>query len=89
VEFGSDNGRPKTARPSNDSLKLGKFAGVVQARSDLIARQVWKFSNDFIGGFASGQVPEHETNGNTCPLQTWFATKDLWIACDVVFPPNW
>ena len=35
----------------NDSLELSKVAGIVQARSDLIARQVRKFSNDVIGWY--------------------------------------
>src|SRR5215469_15483072 len=83
------NGRPKTARPSDDSLKFSKFAGIVQARSDLIARQIRKFSNNDIGGFSIRQVPEHKANRNPCSLQTWFATKDLWIAYDMVFPFNW
>lgn len=39
----------KTAGQSNYSPKFGKFAGIVQACGDLIARQVRKFTNDVPG----------------------------------------
>src|SRR5262245_15215179 len=80
------SGRPETARPSNDSLKFSKVASIVEACSDLIAREVGKFSTDVVDALASRQTPEHKANRDTCALQTWFATQGPGIAYDVVLP---
>ena len=82
-------GQPGTAGPSDDGLKFGQFASIVQTCGDLVACEIGKFRDNVFSGFASGQVPEHKSYRNTCSLEAWFATQNLWVACDVVFPANW
>src|SRR5713226_7885622 len=76
----------EAARPSDDSLKFSQLAGIVQARCDLLAREIRKLSDNVLGGFASRQVPQHNADGNPCPLQPRLAAKDFRVAYDVVFP---
>jgi hypothetical protein len=58
--------QPRTAGPSDDGLKFGQFAGIVQTCSDLVAREIGKFRDNIFCCFASGQVPEHKAYRNTC-----------------------
>src|ERR1700730_1938468 len=59
------SGQPRTAGPSDDGLKFSQFAGIVQACSDLVAREIGKFRDNVFSCFASGQVPEHKAYRNT------------------------
>src|SRR5467141_714152 len=83
------SGQPGTAGPLDDGLKFGQFAGIVQTCGDLVACEIGKFRDNVFSGFASGQVPEHKSYRNTCSLEAWFATQNLWVACNVVFPADW
>src|ERR1700746_1064947 len=60
--------RPRTSRPSDDSLKFGQFARIIQACGDLVAREIGKFRDNVFSCFASCQVPEHKANWNTRSL---------------------
>ena len=40
------SGQPRTAGPSDDGLKFGQFAGIVQTCSDLVAREIGKFRDN-------------------------------------------
>ena len=72
VRFGRWSSRrsdqPRTAKPSDEGLKFVQFAGLVQTRSDLVAREIGKFRDNVFSSFASGQVPEHEAYRNACSL---------------------
>src|SRR5947208_16889869 len=83
------SGRPRTAGPSDDGLKFGQFARIVQACGDLVAREIGKFRDNVFSGFASGQVAEHKAYRETCSLQAWFATQNFGVARNVVFPADW
>jgi hypothetical protein len=83
------SGQPRTAAPSDDGLKLGQFAGIVQTCCDLVAREIGKFRDNVFSRFASCQVPEHKDYRNTCSFWAWFATQNLRVACNVVFPADW
>src|SRR5437588_6217157 len=60
--------RPRTSGPSDDGLKFGQFARIIQACGDLVACEIGKFRDNVFSCFASCQVPEHKANWNTRSL---------------------
>src|SRR6266576_4762981 len=81
--------RPRTSGPSDDGLKFGQFARIIQACGDLVACEIGKFRDNVFSCFASCQVPEHKANWNTRSLYPWFATQNFGVARNVVFPADW
>ena len=80
------SGRPGTARPSDDGLKFSQFPRIVQARGNLVAGEIGKFSQNVCGSFARGQVPQDESGRYPGPLNPRLSAKDLRVAHDVLFP---
>src|SRR5919198_347115 len=79
------NGQPGTAGPSDDSLELSQFAGIVQTCRNLFAREVGKFRDDLLGGFFGRQVPKHNSDRNARSLEPRLAAQDSRITYDVFF----
>src|SRR5260370_41280774 len=78
--------KSKAAGPSDDGLKFGQFTCIVEARSNLLAGEIGKLSQNVRGSFARGQVTQHQADGNTGSLDARFSTEDFRVAHDVLFP---
>jgi hypothetical protein len=63
------SGQPRTARPSDDGLKFGQFAGIVQTCSDLVSREIRKFRDNVLSCFTSGQDPSTRPTGIRVPFR--------------------
>src|SRR5260370_33957026 len=80
------HGRPGTARPSDNGLKVSQFTRIVQARGNLLASQIGEVSQNLRRSLACGQVTQYEADGNPCSLDPRFSPGDFWVAHDVLFP---
>src|SRR5260370_1674417 len=82
--------KSKAAGPSDDGLKFGQFTCIVEARSNLLAGEIGKLSQNVRASFARGQVTQHQAYGNTGSLGARFSTRDSRTAHHVrrpVHPP--
>ena len=66
--------------------EFGELASVVQAGSNLLACQIWKFGDNLLGRLARSQVAQNQAYGDAGSLDARPSVENFRVACDVIFP---